>query len=90
MRRGKAVWVLRSALVMGGIVSLIFSYHYCSSGIPYVAVTSSNPNPSDVARVMGPRMMDLGMKWLYVAILCVLVFAATFLIKRRQKTPERS
>jgi hypothetical protein len=77
--------VLRAVLAVGTLASLFISYWYFDLGLPLVAERSSNPDPSEAARVIGPGLMDHGTKWLCVAIGCLVILVATFFITPRSK-----
>jgi glucose uptake protein GlcU len=63
-RRSLAVIVISVTLLGGAIWCFAKSVQYWDAGIMYVAETSSNPYPSERAKVMGPLLMGQSRTWL--------------------------
>jgi len=56
------------------------SLHYWNAGIVYVAETSSNPNPSERARVMGSLLMGKSTAWFNTGAILTALIVMVFMI----------
>ena len=76
--------ILRIVLVLGAAGCFVASWRYFDAGVMYVAETSSNPHPSEVARVMGPRVMGYFKLYFWSGVACVVALALSFIRKSRR------
>ena len=79
-RRSLAVIVICLTLMGGAVWCFAKSVQYWDAGIMYVAETSSNPHPSERAKVMGPLLMGQSRTWLRRGVIFLGVTAMVLLI----------
>jgi hypothetical protein len=78
------IWMFRFLLVAAIIGFFLKGNEYWKEGIPYVSITSSNPNPSEDAKIMGPLMMRNSQTCLFFSVACFALLVISFLkITRR-------
>ena len=70
--------------MIGAVGCFIAALKYYGYGMPYVAETSSNPTPSETAKVLGPQMMNSAQKWFYYGLGFIIALTATLFIKKKR------
>jgi hypothetical protein len=76
---------LRLLLTVAAITCFAFSIKYFDGGMPYVAETSSNPHPSETAKVMGQEMMANSTNFLISGLVILAVLFATLFVKTKNR-----
>lgn len=84
-RKTIALWLIRLVLLIAAIICLVEAGRYFNTGMPYVAETSSSPQPSETAKIMGPRLMNSAQLYFYLGIAGIVLVAATFFIKKKRQ-----
>jgi hypothetical protein len=83
MRQRRLIMSLLSlGLLACAVWCFILSGQYFDQGIMYVAETSSNPHPSETAKVMGPYLMDKSRSWLLAGVGCVALLVVALLLNK--------
>ena len=79
-RRTFVLIILCSGFLVGGLWCFYQAAWYWGEGFPYIAETSSNPHPSEKAKIMGPLLMGKSRAWLWGGVVCVALLIASPLI----------
>src|SRR5205085_33905 len=80
-----AIWSIRLGSIIGAIFGFVAAARYFDAGMLYVSETSSNPHPSETAKLMGPRLMQRASALFFFAIICIVLFIVSFFILRKNK-----
>ncbi len=80
-----------SLILLGSAVLCFYKAVQCfNGGIMWVAITSSNPHPSETAKVMGPYWMNKATNWFWSGIgfltLLLVLFIVNHWIKKRLRS----
>jgi len=59
----------------------IEAYGFFDAAMPYVGEISGNPHPSEMAKIMGAKMMKNSIIFFIVGLICLALLIATFFIK---------
>jgi len=83
----RKLWLLalRLLLTVAAITCFAFSIKYFGDGLPYVAATSSNPHPSETAKVMGHELMANSTNFLITGLVFLAVLLATLFVKTKDR-----
>jgi len=82
MSKSKLLLILiRLILIVVAIGCFVEAYKFFDAGMPYVAVISSNPHPSEEAKIMGPKMMSSSKTFFIAGLACSATLIATLFIK---------
>ena len=83
MRQRSLIMILLSlVLLVGAVWCFILSAQYFNQGIMYVSETSSNPYPSETAKVMGPYLMGRSRIWLLAGVGCFALIVVAHLVNK--------
>ena len=84
MSKSKLLLILiRLILIVATVGCFVEACKFFDAGMPYVAETSSNPHPSEAAKIMGPKLMDSSRTFFFVGLACSAMLIATLFIKAR-------
>jgi hypothetical protein len=73
--------LIRLFLLIVAVGCFTEAYRFLDAALPYVAVISSNPHPSETAKIMGPKMMGNARIWFIAGLACLAILTATLFIK---------
>ena len=76
---------LRLLLTVVAITCFAFSIKYFGDGLPYTAVISSNPHPSETAKVMAHEMMANSTNFLITGLVFFAALFATLFVKKKNR-----
>jgi hypothetical protein len=77
---------IRLILIVVAFGCFVEAYKFFDAGMPYVAETSSNPHPSEAAKMMGPKLMDSSRTFFFAGLACLATLIATLFIKAPTKS----
>jgi hypothetical protein len=75
--------LIRLILIVAAVNYFMEAIKFFDAGMPYVAETSSNPHPSETAKIMGPKLMDSSRNYFILGLACSATLIATLFIKAR-------
>ena len=78
--------LVRLFLIIVAAGCFIAAYKYFDAGLPYAAEVSSNPHPSEAAKIMAPRMMSSSRTYFIAGLACSVILIATFAINVKAPT----
>jgi hypothetical protein len=82
MSKSKLLLILiRLILIVVAVGCFREAIKFFDAGMPYVAETSSNPHPSEAAKIMGPKLMDSSRNFFILGLACSATLIATLFIK---------
>jgi len=82
MSKSKLLLILiRLILIVVAVGCFREAIKFFDAGMPYVAETSSNPHPSEAAKIMGPKLMDSSRTFFIAGLACSATLIATLFIK---------
>jgi hypothetical protein len=80
MSKRRVLIVLGLIFLVGAVWCFFKSVQYFDAGIMYVAETSSNPRPSERAKIMGPLLMGKSRAWLRGGLVFTALMVALLVI----------
>jgi len=78
--------LIRLFLAAMAVGSLIAAYKFFDAAMPYAGEISSNPHPSETAKIMGPKMMKGAITFFIAGLACSVTLIATLFIKAPTKS----
>jgi hypothetical protein len=84
-RRKLVSWSIRLCSVIGATFCFVEAARYANAGMLYVAETSSNPHPSETAKLLGPQLMQRASAFFFFAFICIALFVVSFFILRKNQ-----
>jgi hypothetical protein len=78
--------LIRLFLIAVTVGCFMEAYKFFDAGMPYVAMISSNPHPSEEAKIMGPKMMSSSRYFFIAGLTCSATLIATLFIKAPTKS----
>lgn len=81
--------IVLSVGLLGCAVSCFYLAVQCfDGGLMWVAVTSSNPHPSDTAKVMGPYWMNKATNWFWFGTAFLALWIASLIVNQQIKSRD--
>lgn len=80
------LWILRLLLFIYSGICLYIAGVYWEKGIRYVSETSSNPNPSEAAKLLGPPLMKSSEQWLMASGVIFAIFLYSIFLRSKKIT----
>jgi len=82
--------LIRLFLIAVAVGCFTEAYKFFNAAMPYVGEVSGNPHPSELAKIMGPKMMSNAETWFIVGLICLAISLATFFTKApRDRSPGK-
>ena len=78
--------LIRLFLTAMAVGSLIAAYKFFDAAMLYAGEISSNPHPSETAKIMGPKMMKGAITFFIAGLACSVTLIATLFIKAPTKS----